>query len=134
MTNAGVLEVSVYIAAEPETVFAYFTDPARYVQWMGTIASLEPAPAGEYRVFMRDGVETAGEFIEVDPHRLVFTWGGRARPRSRPGLDPRRSDLHPERRHPVVLRHHDLPTQAQRTHHDGLAGPTHNASPPGRRQ
>jgi uncharacterized protein YndB with AHSA1/START domain len=26
------VEVSVHIAAEPETVFPYFTDPVRYVQ------------------------------------------------------------------------------------------------------
>jgi uncharacterized protein YndB with AHSA1/START domain len=120
VTNAGVLEVSVYIAAEPETVFAYFTDPARYVQWMGTIASLEPAPAGEYRVFMRDGVETAGEFIEVDPpHRLVFTWGWTHDLEVAPGSTRVEVTFTPELGGTrVVLRHHDLPTQAQRTHHD----------------
>jgi hypothetical protein len=32
MTDPGVLEVSVHIAAKPETVFPYFTDSARYVQ------------------------------------------------------------------------------------------------------
>jgi uncharacterized protein YndB with AHSA1/START domain len=26
--------VSVHVAAEPETVFPYFTDPGHYVQWM----------------------------------------------------------------------------------------------------
>jgi len=76
MTDDGVLEVSVHIAAQPETVFPYFTDPARYVQWMGNHAKLDPVPGGAYRIRMRDGVETAGEFLEVDPpRRLVFTWG-----------------------------------------------------------
>ena len=41
-----VLEVSVHIAAEPETVFAYFTDPARYVQWMGNYATSSRHPGG----------------------------------------------------------------------------------------
>ena len=133
MTNAGVLEVSVHIAAESETVFAYFTDPARYVQWMGTIAWLKPAPAGEYRVFMRDGVETAGEFIEVDPpHRLVFTWGWTHDLEVAPGSTRVEVTFTPERGGTrVVLRHHDLPTQAQRTHHDAAGEPTCNASPPG---
>src|SRR5216683_2710932 len=76
MTGDGVVEVSVHIAAQPETVFGYFTDPGRYIQWLGTGAELEPVPGGCYRVVMRDGVEAAGEFVEVDPpHRLVFTWG-----------------------------------------------------------
>ena len=35
MSDDGVVEVSVHIAASPETVFPYFTDPSRYVQWMG---------------------------------------------------------------------------------------------------
>ena len=35
MTNSDILEVTVHIAAQPETVFPYFTDPDRYVQWMG---------------------------------------------------------------------------------------------------
>ena len=76
MTEPRVVEVTVHIAAQPETVFPYFTDPARYVQWMGAEATLDPAPGGIYRVRMRDGVQAAGEFVEVDPpHRLVFTWG-----------------------------------------------------------
>ena len=60
MTAARVVEVSVHIAAKPETVFPYFTDPGRYVQWMGIGAALEPVPGGCYRVVMRDGVEAAG--------------------------------------------------------------------------
>ena len=76
MTEPGLVEVTVHIAARPETVFTYFTDPVRYVQWMGSRATLEPVPGGVYRVGMRDGVQAAGEFVEVDPpHRLVFTWG-----------------------------------------------------------
>lgn len=67
MTDVGVLEVTVHIAAQPGTVFPYFTDPARYVSWMGNEASLEPVPGGTYRVSMRDGAEAAGEFLEIDP-------------------------------------------------------------------
>ena len=60
MTGDDAVEVSVHIAAQPETVFPYFTDPGRYVQWMGADATLEPVPGGCYRIMMRDGVETAG--------------------------------------------------------------------------
>jgi uncharacterized protein YndB with AHSA1/START domain len=76
MDDSDALEVSVRIQARPETVFAYFTDPARCVQWMGSRAELEPRPGGVYRVWMREGVEAVGEFLVVDaPRRLVFTWG-----------------------------------------------------------
>lgn len=46
MTDDGVAEVSVHVAAQPETVFPFFTDPARYAQWMCSGAALEPVPDG----------------------------------------------------------------------------------------
>jgi uncharacterized protein YndB with AHSA1/START domain len=67
---------SVHVAAAPEDVFSYFTDPARYVRWMGAEAKLNPVPGGVYRIRMGDGFEAAGMFTELDPPcRLVFTWG-----------------------------------------------------------
>src|SRR5215467_8282713 len=76
MTEGDIIEVSMHVAAQPEIVFPYFTDPRRYVQWMGCDATLEAVPGGCYRVYIRDGVEAVGEFVEVDPpHRLVFPWG-----------------------------------------------------------
>ena len=119
MTDPGVLEVSVHVAAPPQTVFAYFTDPARYVQWMGNHATLEPVPGGTYRVRMRDGVEAAGEFVEVDPpHRLVFTWGWTHDHAVAPGSTRVVVTLEEEDGGTrVVLRHHDLPDDGQRDHH-----------------
>jgi len=113
------LEVSIHIAAQPETVFPYFTDPARYVQWMGSDADLEPVPGGTYRVRMRDGVETVGQFLEVDPpRRLVFTWGWTQGPAVPPGSTRVEITLEPEADGTrVVLRHHDLPDDEQRQHH-----------------
>lgn len=119
MTGADVVEVSVHIAARPETVFPYFTDPGHYVQWMGTRAALEPVPGGCYRVVMRDGIEAAGEFIEVDPpHRLVFTWGwthdGAVPPGSTRVVITLRAEAGGTR---VVLRHYGLPGDDQCEHH-----------------
>jgi uncharacterized protein YndB with AHSA1/START domain len=69
------LEVSVRIAAPPQEVFGYLTDAAKYVQWMGTEAVLDP-PDGPYRVKMSDGFAAAGTFTEVQaPRRVAFTWG-----------------------------------------------------------
>ena len=119
MTGDSVVEISVHIAALPETVFGYFTDPGRYVQWMGTDARLEPVPGGCYRVLMRNGVEASGEFVEVDPpRRLVFTWGWTHDPAVPPGATRVIVTLEPENGGTrVVLRHHGLPDDGQRAHH-----------------
>ena len=70
------LRNEVRIAAPPEIVFPYFTDPARMVDWMGVAALLDPRPGGTFRVEPNARDVVVGEYIEVDPpHRVVFTWG-----------------------------------------------------------
>jgi uncharacterized protein YndB with AHSA1/START domain len=76
MTEIVPVEVTMHIPAAPEDLFPYFTDPARYVQWMGSQARLEPVPGGIYRIRMPDGFEAAGRFLQVNqPHQVIFTWG-----------------------------------------------------------
>ena len=113
------LEVSVHIEATPDTVFQYFTDPTKYVQWMGTTARITSTPGGEYRVRMRDGVETSGEFVEIDPpKRVVFTWGWEHDVAVPPGSTRVEVTLEPDGTGTrVVLRHHDLPSAEQIEHH-----------------
>lgn len=114
-----VLEVAVQIAAPPATVYSFFTDPERYVVWMGKTAVLEPHAGGTYLVRMRDGVETSGEFLELDPpHRLVFTWGWTQDEDVPPGSTRVEVTFtEHEGGTLVVLRHHDLPSSQQREHH-----------------
>jgi uncharacterized protein YndB with AHSA1/START domain len=72
----GIVAHEIRIAAEPATVFAYFTDPAKMVEWMGTEATLDPRPGGICRINPSGQGVMLGEFLEVDPpHRVVFTWG-----------------------------------------------------------
>jgi uncharacterized protein YndB with AHSA1/START domain len=119
VTDTGELEVSVHIAARPETVFPYFTDPALYVTWMGSRAELEPRPGGIYRVIMGNGVEASGEFLEVDPpRRLVFSWGWNhdqavAAGSTRVEVTFTEEDGGTR----VVLRHAGLPDGEQEAHH-----------------
>jgi uncharacterized protein YndB with AHSA1/START domain len=63
------------IAAPPEVVFPYFTDPALIVTWMGDRADLDPQPGGVFAVDV--GVSPArGTYVAVEPpSRVVFTWG-----------------------------------------------------------
>ena len=67
MTEIAPVEVTVQVPAAPSDVFSFFTDPARYVQWMGSEADLEPVPGGVYRVRMADGFAAAGRFLAVEP-------------------------------------------------------------------
>jgi uncharacterized protein YndB with AHSA1/START domain len=70
------VEVSVRVGRAPAEVLAYFTQPDRYTQWMGSEAKLDPVPGGEYRLRMPDGFEAAGSYVAVDsPHQVSFTWG-----------------------------------------------------------
>jgi uncharacterized protein YndB with AHSA1/START domain len=98
--KTSVVEHEVRVGARPETVFSYFTDPAKMVRWMGAEATLDPRPGGVCRIVFRPSearivdVRTAfgareekpapssdarailGEFVDVDPYRrIAFTWG-----------------------------------------------------------
>jgi uncharacterized protein YndB with AHSA1/START domain len=76
MNEIEPVEVTVWVPASRGDVFGFFTDPDRYVQWMGSSAELEPVPGGVYRVRMADGFAAAGRFVAVSyPHSVVFSWG-----------------------------------------------------------
>lgn len=80
------IELERRILARPETVFSYFTDSERYTAWMGVEAVLDARPGGVYRVRVAQGGTALGEFVEVDPPRLiVFTWGWEDDPDVPPG-------------------------------------------------
>lgn len=70
------VEISARVGSAPAEVLAYFTEPVRYIRWMGSEATLDPVPGGEYRVRMPDGFEASGSYVAVDPpHQVSFTWG-----------------------------------------------------------
>jgi uncharacterized protein YndB with AHSA1/START domain len=74
-TEAAV-EVRTRIAASPETVFDFFTDPDKMVLWMGRSAELDARPGGAFRCDINGENVASGEYLEVDPpHRVVFSWG-----------------------------------------------------------
>ena len=70
------VEIELRINARPETVFQYFTDPKRILQWQGFKAELDPRPGGIYRVDMHGRDVARGEYLEIALNtRIVFTWG-----------------------------------------------------------
>jgi len=137
VTEIASVEVTVRVPASPPDVFGFFTDPARYVQWMGSSAELEPVPGGVYRVRMADGFAAAGRFVEVAfPRLVVFTWGfaddeAASRTKRGEGGEPGGAGVMPAGSTRVTvtfreadggtlltLRHENLPSDALREGHD----------------
>jgi uncharacterized protein YndB with AHSA1/START domain len=116
------VECEVRIDASPETVFDFFTDPAKAVRWMGSRATLDPRPGGLYRVEMDEQWIAIGEYVEVDPpHRVVFTWGWKDDLEGMPpGSSTVEINLTPDGGATVVqLVHRDIPTPEAAENHRG---------------
>ena len=121
-SDAPAVTASVRIAAPPDVVFPYFTDPALAVKWIADAAYLDARPGGTFSVERARQSRPRGEFVEVDPpRRVVFTLGHRgARPTSRRGAARSRWCSQPDGDDTVVtLTHRDLPTEEYRRSHQG---------------
>ena len=118
----GAIEITQWIDASPEIVFAYLTDSQRFVRWMGVGAELDPRPGGRYRIDV-DGVHiVSGEYQVVDPpRRLVMSWGWEGHPTVPPGSTTVEITLTPEQGATILrLRHLGLPDEGERRlHTDG---------------
>jgi uncharacterized protein YndB with AHSA1/START domain len=74
--ETSVIEREIRIAAEPETVFQFFTDPEKMVRWIGSGATLDPRPGGAFVLHTIGDYFFEGEYLTVEPYsRIVFTWG-----------------------------------------------------------
>jgi len=66
----------IMIDATPETIWPFLTDPAKYVEWQGTLVDIDPRPGGTYRVLVGGQFRSTGTYVEVVPmEKLVFTFG-----------------------------------------------------------
>ena len=122
---ANVVQREITIAARPETVFEFFIDPEKMVQWKGRKADLDPRPGGRYRVEINEQAIARGEYVEIDsPNRVVFTWGWEGQESGAHAVPPGTSrvevDLIPDGDGTLVrLRHLDLPEAARPIHGQG---------------
>lgn len=66
----------VRIAARPEDVFPYFTDPGKLAAWKAATAELDARPGGRFRMDVTGRGDVAeGEYLDIDPpHRISFSW------------------------------------------------------------
>ena len=60
------ISASVRIAASPEAVFPYFTDPRLIVTWIGERADLDARPGGTFALDF-SGTAARGSYVTVDP-------------------------------------------------------------------
>jgi len=111
---------SVRIAAAPDVVFPYFTDPVLAMKWIADSAELDPRPGGLFHVVV-EGNPARGAFVEVDPpRRVVFTWGIDGNEGLPPGTSTVEVDLVAEGDETVVtLTHRDLPEDFRASHEGG---------------
>jgi uncharacterized protein YndB with AHSA1/START domain len=112
----------VTVAAPPESVFPYFTDPDRMIRWMGTEAELDARPGGIFHVLVRGEHPARGEYVEIDPPgRVVFTFGWDQPDWAvQPGTTTVEVTLTAEAEGTkVVLTHRDLPEGAVAAHGHG---------------
>ena len=117
-----IIEREVRIAAPPETVFAFWTDPTRMARWMGRDIRLDPRPGGEFRVDYNGSDIVRGAFVTVDPPtRIVLTWGWEAPgDPTPPGASTVEVDFMPDGDGTILrLRHSGLVPDAVSGHAEG---------------
>ena len=114
------VEKEVRIAARPEVVFEFFTDPVKMVRWKGVDAMLDPRPGGVYRVNVTGKEIAVGEYVEIVPHsRIVLTWGWEGSPIA-PGSTRVEITLTPDGEGTILrLRHSGLAGEAALQHAEG---------------
>jgi uncharacterized protein YndB with AHSA1/START domain len=112
----------IMIAATPETIWPFLTDPERHTEWQGTVAEIDARPGGVHRVLVQGRHQAVGEYLEVVPlEKVVFTFGwdqeGHPIP---PGSTTIEISLHPEGdKTRVRLVHRGLPDDAVSDHTRG---------------
>ena len=118
----SVIEREVRIAAPPETVFAFWTEPERIVRWMGRTVEIEPRSGGSFRLDYNGSDIASGRVLEIDPpRRIVLTWGWEAAgDPTPPGTSRVEVTLAPDGDGTIVrLRHSGLVPEAVEGHEIG---------------
>jgi uncharacterized protein YndB with AHSA1/START domain len=116
-SETEVVEREIRVEAEPETVFAFFTDPEKMVRWIGVGVTLDPRPGGVFSLNTMGDDFFVGEFVTVEPHRrIVFTWGYGQAPEGEsnpfpPGSTTVEVELVPDGEATIVRLTHRVPPQ-----------------------
>jgi len=112
----------ILIDATPETIWPFLVEPERHVEWLGTVADIDPRPGGTYRVLVGGQNAGVGEYVDVVPNeKVVFTFGWEQEGNPiQPGSTTVEISLHPEgEKTRVRLTHRGLPDDAVGDHTHG---------------
>lgn len=115
------LVVQRRVSVPPDKVFAYFTEPDKWLAWQGTEAEVELVPGGVWRVNVTGEGFASGQVVEVvENERVVFTWGWEQGPAVPPGSTTVAIDLVPDGEGTLIrLTHSDLPPDEIEIHRYG---------------
>lgn len=112
----------VRIAAPPDAVYPFLTDPEHIVRWMGREVAGESRPGGALRIAINDWAVANGAFLELVPNRRVsftFGWEGEGQPVA-PGSSTVAISLTPDGDGTLVrLVHRGLPIESRPDHIHG---------------
>ena len=73
---AGVARLVGEVAAGPEDVYRYFTDPELLVRWWSENAVVDQRSQSYELAWPSRGVRLLGDYLVTEPgRRLAFTWG-----------------------------------------------------------
>ena len=123
----GTIERELFIAAKPETIFAFLVDAEKIATWLGVLQQLDARPDGAFAVELTQGHIASGRYTEVVPFRRVaFTWGWQSHDTAlaalRPGTSLVEFELEPKDGGTLLrLRHSRLPRDLHATHIDRWA-------------
>ena len=117
------ISASVRIAAPPEVVFGYFTDPQLLVTWIGQRADLDARPGGTFAIDF-EGTAARGSYVAIEPpNRVVFTWGIPDDATLPPGASTVEVVMVADGGGTIVnLTHRDVPPDREPSHREGWEG------------
>ena len=117
LTLTHQLERTIVIDAPPATVFRYFTDSGKWAAWWGEGSTIDARPGGRLFVRYPNGVEAAGEVLDLaPPSRIAFTYGY-AKGSPAPGESRVTITLERAARGTRLRLVHEFAEAAQRDHH-----------------
>lgn len=70
------VDLTIDVAATPETVFGFLTESASFREWMGATSEMAASGSQPFTVRFPNGDEAVGRIVEAIPgRRVVYAWG-----------------------------------------------------------
>ncbi|WP_378935823.1 SRPBCC family protein [Metabacillus herbersteinensis] len=115
------MKKQIYIKCSPKTLFSFFTNPEKMVQWIGKNVLMDPTIGGKYRIDINGQDIAIGEFKEIVPYeKVVWTWGWNDSDIMPPGSSTVEFNLIPHDGGTILeLHHYNLPVEKFKSNSNG---------------